>query len=103
MKKLIFSQLIPSKYKIPIQRKLKLKIPCRYFCFNPYRLPFGSYTWTKEPGIQLPASPGVLSEEYVTQEHTQSTGPGIRSIYDSSPYIQTYYSDKRPSITKEEF
>lgn len=83
-------------------RRVRILIPRKLLPTNWYRYPWGSLVWRTEPGIKLPASPGALSEEYVTREHTQSTGPGVRSVYDPGNYISTPFTDKRPSIVKEE-
>lgn len=79
-----------------------IKIPKKVLPVNWKKYPWGSLLWRVEPGISLPASPGVFDEEFVTQEHTQSTGPGSKSYVDPTPWISSPYTDKRPSICREE-
>jgi hypothetical protein len=91
----------PNQYRyFPV----KFRIPKQYWKFDPRRFPWGSMTWKKEPGIGLPASPGVFDEEFVPQEHTQGTGPGISShITNLEPYFEKGTVESKPSISREEF
>jgi len=83
---------------------VRFRIPRQYWRFDPRRFPWGSMTWRREPGIGLPASPGVLDEEFVPREHTQGTGPGTSShITDLEPYLGRGTTESKPSIAREEF
>jgi|GEM_PF-4320940 len=81
----------------------RFRIPRRYWRFDPRRFPWGSMTWYREPGIGLPASPGVLDEEFVPQEHTQGTGPGVTShTTNLEPYLERGTIESKPSTIREE-
>lgn len=85
-----------------LRKRIRLRIPYSRYPFHPKKYPWGSLVWRKEPGIELPASPGAIAEEFIPSEHTQSTGPSPRSFYNPEHYLETLYRDKRPSITREE-
>jgi hypothetical protein len=80
---------------------------------NPFRHPIGPEIRRKDPtgdGDEMSNEKGFPgqsgdamgnSKEFSTQEHTQTTGPGVSSVYEKSLWQESPYIEVHPSTLRE--